>query len=330
VREIFGAKEDRGMTELFHGMVAESAVMRRRVFNLIDQLANAREPVMITGESGAGKELVARALHERSERKAKPYLALNCGALSPLLIESELFGHVRGSFTGAMHDKTGAFQATDDGTLFLDEIGELPLDLQPKLLRVLESSCIRRVGGVNEIPVRTRVLASTHRNLRALVAHGRFRADLFHRLVVHVVEIPPLRDRRGDVLPLVRHFLETYVPGRKMKIEQAAEAVLKAHAWPGNVRELRNVLVRAIALARGDVIARCDLRFAEDLFATEPRERSARNARRRRRRRADEEEQILCALEHSGGNRAEAARLLGISRSTFYARMRRYGVPRSA
>jgi DNA-binding NtrC family response regulator len=299
-------------TQIFHGMVTASPEMHR-VFALIDRLANVQEPVMIVGESGVGKDLVAQALHEQSRRKAKPYLAINCGALSPTLIESELFGHVKGSFTGATCDKTGAFEANDEGTLFLDEIGELPLDLQPKLLRVLESSCIRRIGGLREVPVRTRVVTSTHRDLRALVTRGAFREDLFHRLVVHLIDVPPLRERLVDVLPLARFVLEGHSP-RKV-LDPTAEAVLTAYAWPGNVRELRNLLVRAIALAEGETIRSFDLRFSKDLFGSSRREGTL-----------NEERQIRSALSESRGNQAAAARLLGISKSTFHDRLRRYGI----
>jgi DNA-binding NtrC family response regulator len=305
----------------FHGMIASSAPMRE-VFRVIGRLAPAAEPVLIVGESGCGKELVARALHDASPRAAGPFLALNCGALSASLIEGELFGHTRGAFTGASADRAGAFEATDGGTLFLDEIGELPLDLQPKLLRVLEAQAVRRVGGTREVPVRTRVVAATHRNLEELVREGRFREDLFHRLFVLSVRIPPLRERPEDVLALARHFLSTQSP-RPMTLTAEAAARLRAHPWPGNARELRNVLVRAVLLGEGTVIDAGDLAFAHGVFG-----QPALDARRALRRHDEEERQRLVAvLEQANGNRAEAARLAGVSKSTFHDRLKRHGIP---
>jgi len=305
-------------------MIAESPGMRR-VCDLINRLANAKDAVLVTGESGSGKELVARALHESSRRRSKPFLALNCGALSSTLIESELFGHVKGAFTGAETDKEGAFEATDGGTLFLDEIGELPLELQPKLLRVLESSCVRRIGGLREIPVDTRVVAATHRNLEDLVALGEFREDLFHRLYVLSIPIPPLRERPEDILPLVWHILANHAPDRNIDIDDGAQAALVAHPWPGNIRELRNVIVRAILMNDGDVLTAESLQFSRDAFP-----RPSREARGARRSEQEEREEIIRALERAGGNRSEAARMLGVSKSTFHDRLRRFGISSKA
>jgi DNA-binding NtrC family response regulator len=305
----------------FHGMIAESPRMRR-VFELINRLAKHAEPVLIMGESGTGKELVARALHDQSHRSGKPFLALNCGALTPTMIEGELFGHVKGAFTGAIADKPGAFEATDGGTLFLDEIGELPLELQPKLLRVLESKCVRRIGGTKEIRIETRIVAATHRNLEDLVEQGLFREDLFHRLFVLSVKIPPLRERPDDIVALTKHFLALQSPERTLELDASAEEALLGHSWPGNIRELRNIIVRSILMLDGDVITAGDLQFSKDAFS-----KSSKDARRSVRQLEEtERERILEILERSGGNRAEAARLLGMSKSTFHDRLKRYGI----
>jgi DNA-binding NtrC family response regulator len=316
------ARDRQAARSSFHGMIGEASSMKR-VFDLVSRLSNAREPVLIMGESGSGKELVAQALHERSARKNKPYLALNCGALSSGLIEGELFGYMKGSFTGAAGDKMGAFEATDGGTLFLDEIGELPLELQPKLLRVLESSCVRRIGGTREVPIDTRVIAATHRNLEDLVAINEFREDLFHRLFVLSISIPPLRDRVEDVLPLVRHFLASQAPERKLKLDKSAEAALASYSWPGNIRELRNVIVRAILMTDGEVIREDDLSFSKDAFSKSNKD--ARGAVRQLE--SDEREKMIRVLEETDGNRSEAARVLGLSKSTFHDRLKRYGIP---
>ena len=302
-----------------YGMIGNSRGIRR-VFELVDRLAEAKEPVLIFGDSGSGKELVARALHDASSRKRGPFLALNCGALTHTLIESELFGHVKGTFTGATSDKPGAFEAASKGTLFLDEIGELPLDLQPKLLRVLESSTVRRVGGTQEIGVKTRIVAATHRNLEALVDRGEFREDLFHRLFVLTIRVPPLSERPEDVLPLARHFIRSQAPN-SVELEPSAERALMSYGWPGNVRELRNVVVRALLMGDGRAIGMEDLHFSKDAFA------SPKSARRSVRDHDEEERsKILEILEQTRGNRSEAARLLGISKSTFHDRVKRYGI----
>ena len=307
--------------DFFHGMLGTGEKMKR-VFDLIRRLSDAKEPVLITGESGSGKELVARGLHDESSRAAGPYLALNCGALSSTLIESELFGHMKGAFTGATDTKEGAFEATSGGTLFLDEIGELPLDLQPKLLRVLETSTVRRVGDTKERHVDTRIIAATHRNLEELVSEGSFREDLFHRLFVLSIPIPPLHERPEDILALAEHFIQSQAPRRLVLSREAREAVLD-YTWPGNIRELRNVIVRAILLTDGDEIGVADLQFSRDAFTS--RSKDARRSVRRH----DEEErnELLDALDQAKGNRAEAARILGVSKSTFHDRLKRYGIP---
>ncbi len=227
------------------------------VVALIRRVAPTPSSVLITGESGTGKELVARMLHDGSDRKVRAFVALNCGAIPEQLIESELFGHVKGSFTGATKDKKGLFEAAQGGTIFLDEIGELTLGLQVKLLRVLQERVVTPVGDTHEVPVDVRVVAATHRNLRDAVNEGRFRADLFFRLNVIEVRMPPLRERRDDIVPLAQHFLTQFAlrNGREIDgFDKDAEAVLAALPYPGNVRELENLIERAVALELSDRI----------------------------------------------------------------------------
>ena len=311
---------------LYGGMVARSASMQA-VFNQTQKLSLVSAAVLVRGPSGSGKELVARAIHDMGPRSARPYLPLNCGALHASLIESELFGHERGAFTGADSQKKGAFEATQGGTLFLDEIGELPLDLQPKLLRVLETSTIRRVGGTTEVPVDVRIVAATHRNLHDLVLSGRFREDLFHRLYVLSLEIPPLCDRTDDILPLARHFLDSQRQlGRgPFVLTREAELKLLAHDWPGNVRELRNAVLRAVLMSERPTIDHDDLVLSAHSFQANAGATMAQLSVRQ----ADQEERarVLEILDKVGHNRAEAARILGVSKSTFHDRLKRLGIP---
>jgi DNA-binding NtrC family response regulator len=242
-------------------MLGDSPPMRQ-VRRLIERVAGLDVTVLVTGESGTGKELVARAVHRTGPRAAKPFVAVNCGAIPANLLESELFGHARGAFTGAANARAGLFEEAEGGTLFLDEIGELPLDLQVKLNRVLQERTLRRVGESRERPVDTRVIAATHRPLEALAAEGRFREDLYFRLNVYPIELPPLRQRGEDILLLARHFLGEAARrfGRPVDLF-APEAMrqLLTHPWPGNVRELRNVVERAVILADAEAVLGLDL-----------------------------------------------------------------------
>jgi DNA-binding NtrC family response regulator len=302
----------------YHGMVGRSVAMQQ-VFDQIPRAARSDEPVLVHGESGSGKELVARAIHAESGRSG-PFLALNCGALNPTLVESELFGHVKGAFTGAGADRKGAFEACAGGTLFLDEIGELPLDLQPKLLRVLESSAVRRIGDTVERPVDVRIVAATHRNLEEAVRQGHFREDLFHRLFVLSLILPPLRDRPEDVELLAEGFAASRGDG--VRFSEAARARLRQHTWPGNVRELRNVVIRALVMGRGPRIEAEDLQFSSEAFGpSRPLVRRTVETDE-----SSEKSRMLDALTQSGGNRSEAARLLGVSKSTFFDRLKRFGI----
>ena len=235
-------------TDRFGSMIGRSVKMRE-LFARLEKLAKSDATVLVTGETGAGKELVAEALHDHSPRKDGPFVVLDCGSIPPNLIESELFGHERGAFTGATSSYAGAFERAHRGTVFLDEIGELPLAMQPKLLRVLERKEVRRVGGTNTIEVDLRIVAATNRDLGVEVNRGRFREDLYYRLAVARVHVPPLRERKDDLPLLIEHILETTPGGETASIAQETIDLMMKHDWPGNVRELRNVIERAVLLA---------------------------------------------------------------------------------
>ncbi len=317
-----------------HGLIGRSEAMRT-LFTLLRRVAPTDSTVLVVGETGTGKELVARALHALSPRAAGPFVAVNCGALAPELVESELFGHEKGAFTGAVARRAGAFEAASGGTLFLDEVGELPPVLQPKLLRVLEARAVVRVGASFEVPVDVRVVAATHRDLEAEVRLGRFREDLFYRLHVVPLSVPPLRERIEDLPLLAAHLLERLAgAGRRLQLGPAALARLAAHDWPGNVRELRNVLERAALLAADPVIEPEHLSFARigrpapgSAPAPGPAGGGASGGAARR---IDEVEReaILAALEATGWNKRAAARELGIAKSTLHEKLRKWGLTR--
>jgi two-component system nitrogen regulation response regulator GlnG len=300
-------------------------------------------PVLVSGESGTGKELVARALHELGPHPGGPFVAVNCGALPRELAESELFGHERGAFTGAAARRAGWFEEASGGTLVLDEIGELPVDLQPKLLRVLETGRLRRVGGAGEIAVRVRVVAMTLRNLEGEVARRTFREDLYYRLAGFCVRLPPLRERRGDIALLAAHFLrEIAAEVGARQLDAAALAALAAASWPGNVRELRNAIRRAAILAAGSEDGRIGPELLElpppvPFRLGEPVASDAAlpiaapalpdDAIQIGGRSFDEIEREIFgwALRQHGGSRRQAARALSVARSTFCERVKRYG-----
>ncbi|HVT14890.1 MAG TPA: sigma 54-interacting transcriptional regulator [Thermoanaerobaculia bacterium] len=304
--------ENRRLTEeLRRDMIGESPAMRE-VQRLVARLGPADSTVLIRGESGTGKEVVARTLHERSARAARPFVAINCATLSETLLESELFGHEKGSFTGAVARKIGKFEVADTGTLFLDEIGELPAPLQAKLLRALEQREIERIGGTRPIKVDVRVLAATHRDLEQALGSGGFRADLFYRLNVISLRLPPLRERREDIPLLANHFAALL--SRKMArpfagFSPAARACLLRHDWPGNVRELANAVERALALGEDEVI------WPEDLPETVHEKPAAAGPAPSRYHDALNEQKkrlILAAVEEASGNITEAAKALGL------------------
>jgi DNA-binding NtrC family response regulator len=307
-------------------LVGESASMRR-LRELIAKVAASEAPVVVHGETGAGKELVARAIHAQSRRRDGPFVAVNCAAIPAALLESELFGHVRGAFTDARQDRTGLCLQAHGGTLFLDEIGDLPVELQPKLLRVLVERRIRPVGSDHEVAFDARVVAATHRDLQAEVEEGRFREDLFFRLEVLTVEVPPLRARGSDLLLLAQRFVERAArsSGRTVVgLTSAAAERLLAYSWPGNVRELENAMERAVALTSYDRIVVEDLparirnyRRSDVLVASQdPSELVSLEEVERR--------YILRVLESVGGNKTLAARILGLDRRTLYRKLGRW------
>lgn len=303
--------------DLGPGIVAESAAMRA-VFDQAARVAPTETPVLILGESGVGKEVVARYLYERSPRAAGPLVVVDCTALPANLVESELFGHEKGAFTGAQGRRIGRFEEAESGTILLDEVGELPLDVQPKFLRVLESRVFRRVGGASDLPTDVRVIAATNRSLADEVERGVFRQDLFYRLNVFAITVPPLRARPEDILPLADLVL---APHRK-RLSPAAERVLMHYAWPGNVRELRNALERAALVSSGGLILPDDL---------PPHLRNAPEGAGPRQvligdMKAIERQAILEALAKTRGNKTHAARLLGISRRNLIYKLRSFDV----
>ena len=310
----------------FHGMWTCDARMKE-TFRIIRKIAPEDMTVLVRGESGTGKELAAHAIHALSSRKAGPFRAINCAALPANLLESELFGHVRGSFTGAIKDAPGHMQLAHGGTLFLDEVAELPLELQAKLLRVLETRSVLPVGASDPVPVDVRIVSATHRALRAEVEAGRFRADLMFRLRVIPIRLPPLRERPCDVQLITAKIIdELNARGRRQveRISPAAQAALERHTWPGNVRELRNVLAYAFAIGEGPILEAADLPpeltsspLADEVTVEGPRDAGASS---------DEARSIRDALARTGGNKERAAKLLGLSRVTLWRRMRALGL----
>ena len=303
--------------------VGQAAPMRR-VFDLIEKVAPARAAVAISGESGTGKEVVARSIHNLSPRREKPFVAINCASIPATLMESEIFGHERGAFTGADQRRAGVFELAHGGTLFLDEVCEIPTELQAKLLRVLEEGRLRRIGGKVEIEVDVRVVCATNRDLKVEVKHGRFREDLFFRLNVFQIALPPLRERRDDIPLLVQHFVEKFNSdsGKRVRGVQAdALEVLKAYDWPGNIRELRNAVERALILCEGDLIAIEHL--PPDMAGRAPDKGSFRLPFGLTLD-AVEKEYILTSLERNGGNKARTAEMLGVSEKTLYNKLNRY------
>ncbi len=327
----------------FGGIIGDDPALKETLARAA-LVAPTTTPVLVTGESGTGKELLARALHELGPSPGGPFVAVNCGALPRDLAESELFGHERGSFTGAGARRAGWFEEASGGTLVLDEIGELPLDLQPKLLRVLESGRLRRVGGSGEVAVRARIVAMTLRNLEGEVSRRTFRADLYYRLAGICLRLPPLRERRGDIPRLAAHFLDEIAPEvGPRELDAAAVAALAAADWPGNVRELRNVIRRAAILTRGradritpdalELPVAAPFRLADAPLAATGAPAVAAppvpdDAIRLDGRTFDEIEREVFswALRRNAGSRRRAARALAVARSTFCDKVRRYSL----
>jgi len=278
--------------------------------------------VVIRGESGSGKELVARAIHAHSPRRFFPMVTVNCGSLAESLLESELFGHEKGAFTGAQYRRKGRIELADNGTLFLDEIGDISPKTQIDLLRVIASKRFTRLGGTQEIASDFRLVCATNRDLERLVADGVFREDLFYRINVFAIEVPPLRERAEDILPLARHFVEHYARAmgrRAPALSAEVETLLPQHRWPGNVRELENAIERAMVVGGGDVISPPDLPLAVHPADGEPPSQSLE---------AIERAHIARVLKEHDGNVTQSARLLGIDRATLYNKIRRYELRR--
>jgi two-component system response regulator HydG len=315
-------------TRTFESLLGSSTPMRR-IYDLIERVAPSDTAVLITGESGTGKELVARALHRRSPRQVGPFVAINCAAMPENLLEGELFGHVKGAFTDAKTDRPGLFQQAHRGTLFLDEIGELPLGLQPKLLRALQEKCVRPIGSQTESPFDARIIAATNRDLETAVAEGRFRDDLYYRIHVIQIDMPPLRTRGNDILVLAQHFVERFasISGKPVRgILPAAAEKLLAYSWPGNVRELQNCIERAVTLCRYSELTLDDLpekvqnsrRAPAVIPSDEPSDLVSMEEIERR--------YVMRVFEATGRNKSLAAKILGFNRKTLYRKLRRYGV----
>src|ERR1700726_1270888 len=313
--------------ENLDGIIGTSANIQD-VLRMISRLKDTRTPVLVSGESGTGKELVARAIHFRGTMAQTPFVAVDCGSLVPTLMESELLGYERGAFTGATKSKAGLFQAADGGTIFLDEIGELPLEMQAKLLRVLQEKEVRPVGSNEKISVDVRVIAATNRDLEASYRAGTFRKDLYFRLNVVTVHLPPLRERRSDIPVLVHHFLDRYAPGEDIRGTPAAMKSFLQYDWPGNVRELENCIARAVTLGDGKNIAVADLPPAirseqadSGVGASQDGTSLSTTAL------ADMERMtILRVFEQANGDKALAGKMLGISRATLYRKLKRYNI----
>ena len=322
----------------FGNIIGDSPALRE-VLEKVEQVAPTSSTVLLWGETGTGKELVAHAIHINSPRDGKPFVRVNCAALAPGVLESELFGHEKGAFTGAASARPGRFELADTGTLFLDEVGDLPMEVQIKLLRALQEREFERVGGTQTIKVDVRVVSATNRNLETMIEDGSFREDLYYRLNVFPVNLPPLRDRLGDLPALVDHFVAKFTRnagGRVSGCSAEGIAKLSQYHWPGNVRELENIIERAMIVTRGPMIEANDLNFGRRATASQSADASgpvavpstsATDAKSLSQRLLDEErKEIVAAVDRANGNIAGAARVLGINRSTLYYRMRKHGL----
>jgi two-component system, NtrC family, response regulator AtoC len=313
--------------ESLDGIIGTSANIQD-VLRMVSRLKDTRTPVLISGESGTGKELVARAIHFRGTMAQTPFVAVDCGSLVPTLMESELFGYEKGAFTGATKSKSGLFQAANGGTIFLDEIGELPLEMQAKLLRVLQEKEVRPVGSNDHVSVDVRVIAATNRDLETAYREGTFRKDLYFRLNVVTVHLPALRDRRSDIPMLVHHFLDRYASGANVQVTAGAMKSLLHYDWPGNVRELENCIARAVTLGDRHTIDVTDLPPAIRSEQGSTVATSQDTASLSTTALAEMERMtILRVFEQANGDKALAGKMLGISRATLYRKLKRYNIP---
>lgn len=323
-------REEIGVRFNFGEMVGRSKPMKT-VYKMVEKVAKTDSAVLVYGESGTGKELVARAIHRRSARRKGPFVKVNCGSLPRELVQSELFGHEKGAFTGAIRQKKGKFELAEGGTIFLDEIGDLPLEAQVNILRVLQTKEYDRVGGEETIHADVRVIAATHRVLREMVTEGAFREDLFYRLEVIPIRLVPLRDRKADIPDLVEHFLHKKCEemNRPLKrLTDRAMAAMASYTWPGNVRELENVVERTLVLADGNVVDVNDLPLDVEVSRAEvsPEDLEDRAIPLTRRLEDLERQLIEQALEQAGGVKTKAAEMLGIKTSAFYYKLDKYGL----
>jgi len=321
----YRAMQHSARPDVFENMIGANPQMQA-VFEMIRKVAPTSAPVLILGESGTGKEMVAQALHRRSSRRSGPFVAINCNTIPENLLESELFGHEKGAFTGADAQRKGHIESAAGGTLFLDEIGELPASVQVKLLRFLQEKCFQRVGGRQEIQSDARVLAATNRNLRESAADGKFREDLYFRLAVVVVKVPPLRERGDEIILMSKAFLRDYgIEHAKTGLTFAPDALraLSLHSWPGNVRELQNRVQRAVIMADGKRVTARDLELTDTLSALPSQ--TLKEARE-----SVEREMIQDALRRHRGKITSAAVELGVSRPTLYELMEKLGIPRDS
>jgi two-component system response regulator AtoC len=302
----------------FDGIIAKSPKMIK-IFELIKTVAPTNTTVLITGESGTGKEIIARAIHNQSQRRNKPFIVTSCAALPETLLESELFGYEKGSFTGAVERRKGKFEAADTGTLFLDEIGEIDANTQVHLLRALEEKKITRIGSNEEIQVNVRIIAATNKKLKTLIEQAKFREDLYYRLNVVTIDLPPLRSRREDILPLAEHFLKKYAKDNDRPVRSFSAEVVEFmlnYDWPGNVRELENMVERGVVLSKDKAITLAE--FPKELTNSTPADGKTLEALERN--------HIQKALEETSGNIARTAKMLGIHRMTLYNKMKKYDI----
>ena len=332
ITEVLQLRSDLKKTFSFHGIIGADDSMQE-VYSLIQDLADSDCAVLVQGESGTGKELVAGAIHGESARSGKPFIAVNCGALPEGILESELFGHVKGAFTGAFRDKKGKFELADGGTIFLDEVGELTPLMQVKLLRVLQEQVLERVGGEESVKINVRVISATNRDLRKMIGKGTFREDLFYRLCVVPLELPPLRKRRNDIPLLIRHFvkLNNNNQGKNiLGVDDKALQVMIDYQWPGNIRELQNAIHYTFVKCKGDLIGVEHLPPEISQYIAQPVNNnttivSGGRVVKRRKRKLDYQS-VVNALEETGNNRSKAADVLGVGRATLYRFMQEKGL----